>query len=111
MTDVRGSGVAGEAIELAAPAPDHPLRRAIADEVHARPADEVATPSRVTFIAILVDRADRENENRHLSELCRALGHEPPAPGVVHFTARSDALAIKWERHGEFSGFTLTAPG
>ncbi|MEO6747402.1 MAG: DUF3422 domain-containing protein, partial [Caldimonas sp.] len=42
---------------------------------------------------------------------CRALGHEPPAPGVVHFTARSDALAIKWERHGEFSGFTLTAPG
>jgi uncharacterized membrane-anchored protein len=92
-------------------AAEHPMRRALAHEVHARPADEVPTPARATFVAVLVNAADRASEHAHVVELCRALGVEPPSPTVTHFSAHSGELTVKWERHGEFSGYTFTAPG
>jgi uncharacterized membrane-anchored protein len=95
----------------AALAPDHPLRASLADEVHARPPEPVETPSRATYVALLVDAGARDAEQAHLAELCTCQGVAPPPAGATHFSADLGVLRVKWERHGEFSGFTMLARG
>jgi len=91
---------------------DHPLRRSLADEVHARPPEPLATPTRATYVALRVDPEQRAAEREHLVSLCRGFAVEPPTAEATHFSAQLDEnLRIKWERHGEFSGVTLLLPG
>lgn len=92
-------------------APEHPQRLALANEVHARPSEVLETPCRVTYVAMLIERDDRTREMTHLSELCSHFSVQPPHDGASHFTAQLGALKIKWERHGEFSGYTFIATG
>lgn len=92
-------------------APDHPLRLLLANEVHARPPDVIETPSCATYVAVLVDRADQERETTHLADLCAQFSVAPPEAGSNHFSAEIGGLTLKWERHGEFSGYTFIAPG
>ena len=91
--------------------PDHAERRLLADEVHARPPQALDTPGRATYVAVLVDAEDRAREHAHLGLLCKGFAVEPPQPGATHFSADLGALRLKWERHGEFSGYTVFANG
>ncbi|MFO1217639.1 MAG: DUF3422 domain-containing protein [Burkholderiaceae bacterium] len=91
--------------------PDHPLRAALADEVHARPPEPLDTPSRATYVALLVDPAQRDAEQAHFAALCERHGVAPPQPAATHVSADLGALRVKWERHGEFSGLTMFARG
>ncbi len=91
--------------------PEHPERRALADEVHARPPQPLDTPCRATYVAVLVDTDDRVREHAHVVRLCEHFGVPAPKPGATHFHADLGALRLKWERHGEFSGFTFFADG
>lgn len=90
---------------------DHAERLALAAEVHARPPEPVETPSRVSYVAVLVPPERREAEHAHLAALCRSFGVEPPAAERNHFSATLGALRLKWERHGEFSGYTVVTAG
>jgi len=90
---------------------DHPLRLELAAEVHARPPEPLDTPSRATYVAVMVAPEERVGEHAHLAQLCEHHGVTPPAPRATHFSAQLGALRLKWERHGEFSGITLFAPG
>jgi uncharacterized membrane-anchored protein len=90
---------------------DHPERFLLAEEVHARPSEQLPTPARATYLAILVDAEERGLESAHLARLCERYAVTPPAREVTHFTARMGGLRLKWERHGEFSSWTLIAPG
>jgi uncharacterized membrane-anchored protein len=80
----------------------------LAGEVHARPPEPTPTPARASYVAVLVDSDAREQEIRHLQQLCRR--HDVPGPGVddTHFRAALGPLRLKWERHGEFSGYTFS---
>ena len=91
--------------------PDHPSRLALADEVHARPPEPLETPCRATYIAVLIESEDRERERGHIAALCTQYGVLPPAADATHFIARLGEVRLKWERHGEFSGFTMLASG
>ena len=91
--------------------PDHIERFVLAEEVHARPPEPLDTPSRATYVAVLVDADDRADELEHLSKLCERFGATPPAPGATHYSGRLGGMRIKWERHGEFSGYTFFVPG
>lgn len=91
--------------------PDHAERFILAEEVHARPPEAVEAPARVTYVAVLVDPDDRERERLHLVSLCERFAVSPPAQGVTHFSARVGVLKVKWERHGEFSGYTFIQVG
>lgn len=90
---------------------DHADRLALAAEVHARPPEPVETPARASYVAVLVAPEQRDAERVHLATLCRSFGVEPPAPGRNHFSATLGALRLKWERHGEFSGYTVVTAG
>jgi len=91
--------------------PAHPQRLVLADEVHARPPEPLETPSRASYVAVLVDPGERASETIHLAQLCERFGVAAPAAGASQFSARLGALAFKWERHGEFSGYTFILPG
>ena len=91
--------------------PNHPQRFALAEEAHARPPEPLEVPSRATHVAVLVDHDDREREFTHLALLCEQFGVAPPGRGVTHFSAQLGPLRVKWERHGEFSGYTFFTPG
>jgi uncharacterized membrane-anchored protein len=91
--------------------PDHPERFRLADEVHARPPEAIATPSRASHIAVLVAVEQRGAEQAHLAALCAQFGVPAPGPDATHFSADLGPVRLKWERHGEFSGYTLFAEG
>lgn len=90
---------------------DHPERFALAEEVHARPPEPLPTPARATYLAVLVEPDARSAEASHLARLCERFAVPPPGRDATHFSARLGALRLKWERHGEFSSWTLIAPG
>ncbi len=87
------------------------MRMSLAEEVHARPPEPLDTPARVAYVALLVEAEDRSREQAHLASLCGLFSVQAPPAGATHFHADLGAMRIKWERHGEFSGFTVSAPG
>jgi uncharacterized membrane-anchored protein len=87
--------------------PDHPERLVLADEVHARPPEPLATPTRASFIAVLVSPEERAAEWQHLGELCRLFGALPPAAGQNQYSTPLGPLRLRWERHGEFTSWTF----
>ena len=91
--------------------PNHPQRLTLADEVHARPPQPLATPARASYLALLVDAEARDSELRHLATLCKRHDLPPPAADATHLRAQIGAVTLKWERHGEFSGYTISASG
>ena len=95
--------------------PDHALRAALAEEIHARPPEAVQAPARASYVAVLIDAEQRAQEFSHLHDLCTGLGVKPPTAGVSHFRAVFNgprgSFRLKWERHGEFSGYTVIVNG
>ncbi len=90
---------------------DHPERLVLADEVHARPPEALETPSRLSYVAVLVEPEARAREAELLATLCRQHDVAPPAAGLTQFTAAIGPVRLKWERHGEFSAYTVIASG
>lgn len=90
---------------------DHPDRYLAANEVHARPNLALNTPERASYVAVVVALDQRERELRHVQSLCERFGAPPPAAGVSHFIGALGPFRLKWERHGEFSAYTVFAPG
>jgi len=91
--------------------PDHPQRIELNDEVHARPPEPLVTPSRLSYLALLCDAAEREAGWRAVCDLCRRYDVEPPDPLVLHFSAELGPFRLKWERHTEFMRFMFIVEG
>ena len=89
--------------------PDHPERMVLADEVHARPPEPLTTPARATYVAVLIGLDERELERHHLARLCARFDLVAPPAGTTQYSARLGSVRMKWERHGEFSGYTFFA--
>jgi uncharacterized membrane-anchored protein len=89
----------------------HGERLVLADEVHARPPEAIETPSRASYVALLVDADERALEHAHLAALCERFHVVPPSAHANHFIARLGSIRLKWERHGEFSSFAFFANG
>ena len=85
----------------------HPERFSLAEEVHARPPEAISAPGRVTYVAIIVDPEQRETERAHIAALCEHFGVHGPALSATHHSTRLAGMRLKWERHGEFSGYTF----
>lgn len=90
---------------------DHGERFILADEVHARPPEPIETPSRASYVAVMVEAEERTREHAHLTALCERYSVMPPPTQANHFIARLGPVRLKWERHGEFSAFAFFAGG
>jgi uncharacterized membrane-anchored protein len=90
--------------------PDDLLRRDLHDEVHARPTARIRLPALVVFVAVLNEGISREDECEHLRSL---PGQEGLAPADLagHFLRlKLVGATLKWERHSEFTRYTLVQP-
>lgn len=91
--------------------PDLPERAALAAEVHARPSEALVAPAHASHVAVLVDSDARDLELSHLRRLCQHYQVAPPADGEQQWSGLLGSLRLTWERHGEFSTYTLLAAG
>ena len=90
--------------------PDHDLRVALNDEVHARPPSPMAPPLRISYLTLLADGAPREAGWRAVADLMRRHGAPAPAEGANHHSADLGPFRLRWESHSEFNRFMIVAP-
>ncbi|UGA38637.1 DUF3422 domain-containing protein [Chromobacterium haemolyticum] len=90
---------------------EHPQRRQLNREAHARPALQIAADNRVSYLAYLHRHISREQENWLCRELAQQLGQPVPDPEAGQFQLDAPFGLVRWERHGEFSSFTILAHG
>lgn len=86
---------------------DHPLRYELANELHARPFEALSPPLRVTHLALLSGEGTAGKDRDHLEALCRRFGVNPPQAGANHFSGDFGKFRLKWERHTEFTTYTV----
>lgn len=94
---------------------DHPLRYALANELHARPFASTSAPSTVVYIAIKhTDDAahrDRDKDVAHLVTLLDRYGAPHPQPGATHYSCALGRYTVKWEQHTEFVTYMAFSDG
>lgn len=90
---------------------EHPQRRAMTNELHARPFQAMRAPGRVLQIALKqpTGAADRDpsGDRAHLIALLDKYGAAHPAPGASHHAAELGRITLTWERHTEFISYKL----
>lgn len=95
------------------PLPDHPMRYALANELHARPFPVLKAPCRAMYLAIKkVENAaerDRSEDLAHLEALLDRYGASRPAPNADQYSGKLGRGFLKWEMHTEFVTYTLFA--
>jgi len=85
---------------------EHPLRRSLADELHARPPAAVRVPAVISCLALTDAPAAAI-----LAALSELAGTELAHTGdVAHAICELPMARLKWERHGEFVSLTVVRP-
>ena len=95
--------------------PDHPLRYALVNELHARPFPVLRAPCMASYIAIKepvsAHNRDRGADRAHLLALLDRHGSSHPQPGATHFSGPIGRSELKWESHTEFVTYSAFTPG
>ncbi|HRK42915.1 MAG TPA: DUF3422 domain-containing protein [Gemmobacter sp.] len=95
--------------------PDHPLRYALVNELHARPFPVLRAPCMAAYIAIKepvsAHNRDRGADRAHLLALLDRHGSAHPQPGATHFSGPIGRAELKWESHTEFVTYSAFTPG
>jgi uncharacterized membrane-anchored protein len=89
---------------------NHPERRALNDEVHARPPDNLPTPCALAYLARLPAgrKQDRHaSSSRLLNSLLEYYDVAPPPAEAKHYMATLDDVSLRWERHTEYSRYSF----
>ena len=90
--------------------PEHPQRRALNDEVHARPPVRLMGPHRIVFLALRHEPSARGAHRDAIGRLAEARG-ESLQSGDHGVLRLADNLRLKWEGHAEFSSYTFFREG
>jgi uncharacterized membrane-anchored protein len=97
------------------PIPDHPLRYATVNELHARPFPVLEVPSTAVYVAIKepvqAQNRDRDLDRAHLLALLDRHGSAHPQPDATHFQGPIGRAELKWESHTEFVTYTAFSRG
>lgn len=98
-----------------APIDNHPLRYALANELHARPFPALDAPCHAVYFAfkepVDAHNRDREADRAHLLALLDRGGAAHPPEGATHHAARIGRYDLKWESHTEFVTYSAFGPG
>ena len=89
---------------------DDVLRSTLHNEVHARPQARIRTPAMVLYVAVFNEEVSREQECAHLQKLPgqQLLTLEQMQGNFVRLCL--DGYTVKWERHSEFTRYSLVLP-
>ncbi|MFM7697850.1 MAG: DUF3422 family protein [Limnohabitans sp.] len=86
---------------------EHPDRRTLHNEVHARPPEPMQAPLAISHVVMLADNMARETSRAHLQALLR--DHHLPVPDAQTNHLRLDIgnCRLRWELHTEFVTWTF----
>lgn len=84
----------------------HPQRQEIADEVHARPFQQLSSPLKVMHFAVMNAEHSVEEVLHSVSALYEVCGAKPLAENATFGFQDVGQLSLRWEAHNEF--YTLT---
>ena len=87
-----------------------PQRELLHNEVHARPPARVHLPALVVFVAVFNEGVTREQECAHLSRLPGQQALTPEQLQGNFLRLRLPGYTLKWERHTEFTRYSLVQP-
>ncbi|MBT8411677.1 MAG: DUF3422 domain-containing protein [Octadecabacter sp.] len=97
------------------PIQDHPLRYALANELHARPFPTLEAPCRAAYLAIKPAQnaagRDRAADMAHLKVLLDHYAAPHPEEGATHYFGQIGRHQLKWESHTEFVTYTIFGEG
>jgi len=97
------------------PIQDHPLRYALANELHARPFPTLEAPCRAAYLAVKPGQnaagRDRGADVVHLKALLDHYAAPHPEEGATHYFGRIGKHVLKWESHTEFVTYTVFGEG
>jgi uncharacterized membrane-anchored protein len=87
---------------------EHPQRRQLNDEVHARPPDSLATPCAVSYLVRMATRDDSDTASADvLVDLLQRFGITLRDTDTKHFATKLDGNRLRWERHTEYTRYSL----
>ena len=87
---------------------DDPDRVALHNEVHARPSARIRLPAFILLVGVFNEGVSREQECEHLQKLQPSLSLQEMQGNFVRL--RLDQYTLKWERHTEFTRYSLVQP-
>ena len=87
----------------------HPEREALFNELHARPFPVLPTPAALSQLVLLPDPQQPGAEYQHLLKLCERHAVLPPSPESSCYYQDFGGFELRWERHTEFSTYTLVS--
>ena len=90
--------------------PSDPQRELLHNEVHARPPARVHLPALVVFVAVFNEGVTREREHEHLKGLPGQDDLKPEQMQGNFLRLRLPGYTLKWERHTEFTRYSLVQP-
>ncbi len=88
----------------------HPLRDLLLAEAHARPSTPLEAPMVAVRLANISGQGGINEDRAHMAALCAAFGAPQPDSQARWWAVEGDGIALRWERHTEFSSWTLFAP-
>lgn len=88
----------------------HPLRSELYQELHNRPFPVLASPVRVSHIALLTPGVSTLEEHEHLRDLAQRYSVNPPLEGASCYYQSFGEFEVRWEKHTEFSTYTFISP-
>lgn len=86
---------------------DEPNRHLIHDEVHARPSAVIRLPAMVVYLAVLNENVSRNDEYLHLCKLPSQKNFSQEVMNGNFFRLELPDYSLKWERHTEFTSYTI----
>ena len=89
---------------------DDPQRAALHNEVHARPSARIRLPALIVYVAVLNEGISRELECAHLNRLPGQATLTPADLQDNFLRLRLDGFSVKWERHTEFTRYSIVQP-
>ncbi|MBT9463947.1 DUF3422 domain-containing protein [Hydrogenophaga sp.] len=101
---------AGSPVPPSALPPDDALREELHNEVHARPSARIRLPVLIVFVAVLNDGVSREQECEHLRRLPAQDTLTPEQMRGNFLRLRFEGYTLKWERHTEFTRYSIVQP-
>lgn len=90
--------------------PNDSLRVALHNEVHARPVARVRLPALIFYVAVLNEGVTRLQECEHLRRLPGQSSLSPDALAGNFLRLRFEGFSVKWERHTEFTRYSVVQP-
>jgi uncharacterized membrane-anchored protein len=85
----------------------HPLRELLNDEFHARPPVPLRSPTLVSHLVFTHDASTQQEELANLQHLGEVATGELLDQSEAHLVFAAQAFLLRWERHSEFSSYTV----